>query len=101
MGGSMTMSTPKRKHFPLRIQRFGKDGWWYVACDEIPGLSSFGPDLAGTLKGIEKAGTELLRRQGRENAVVTVERRTAPTEDNPPMPAWQSVDEYELHEMAA
>lgn len=90
-----------RETYPLRIERFGKDGWWFVACDEIPGLSSFGPDLDGVLKGLEEAGTELLRRRGRKNAVVTVERRTETDEQDPAVPVWQPMDDYELHAQAA
>lgn len=92
---------------PLRIERYGKDGWWFVACDGIPGLSSFGPDLDDVFKRLEEAGTELLRRRGRRNAVVTVERIAESDDPDPMIPVWQSAeqptvpDKYELHAQAA
>ena len=43
----------------IRIERFGKDGWFFVSIDDVPGVAAFGPDLKTALLRL-RAGAELM-----------------------------------------
>lgn len=82
--------------FPLRVQRFGKEGWFFVSCDGIPGLSAFGPELKSLFTDIEIAGAELLRSRGTN--VIRLKIEAVPdTDDN----TWAPAEKYELMAEAA
>ena len=89
----MTMSTFEKKQYPLRIEQFGEEGWYFVACDEIPGLASFCPNLDDAFKGLEEAAANLLRRRGRDVLSVTVQPSAEPADEIRPLPTWGPIKE--------
>jgi len=95
----MSAKRVREASFPLRVERFNEDGWFFVACDGIPGLTAFGPDLEDVFRNLEIAGTELLRRRGREVLSMKVE---AVSKDVPERErSWSRMDLFALRPMEA
>lgn len=84
-----------RQAFLLRIQRFENRGWFFVACDDVPGLSAFGPDLDDVLERIVSAGTDLMNRRGRRGRFVLA-RNSETTQAG-----WESLQQVALQQVTA
>jgi len=89
------------KSFPIRVERCGRDGWFFIACDEIPGLSAFGPELQLLFTQLENAGEALLRLRGIEHIELAVEvvPNTSPMISDGC--TWAEANKYELRELMA
>jgi predicted RNase H-like HicB family nuclease len=59
------------QRFPLRIEQSKLDGWWFIAVDDVPGLSVFGSSYEDLLDQLKVAAVDLLRTRGDE--VIDVE----------------------------
>lgn len=71
---------------PLNVERYGRKGWFYLTCDDIPGINLFGPDLEELFDSAEIAIFELLKRRGESVARVTIE--TMPEDGVDSAPVW-------------
>lgn len=93
---AVVKDSPPIERFPLRVQRCGKGGWFFVKCEGIDGLSAFGPELECLFNDIEIAGAELLKSRGHN--IVSLKVEAVPeTDDN----SWAIADRFELTAMAA
>lgn len=84
------------ERFPLRLQRCGKGGWFFITCDAIPGLSAFGPELECLFNDLEIAGADLLKSRGHN--VVRLKVEAVPATDTN---SWAVADKFELTTKAA
>lgn len=71
---------------PLDVQRFGRKGWFFLSCPDIPGVNLFGPDIDELFESAEIAIAELLKARGEKLVRVTIEAVPDDQEDGPP--AW-------------
>lgn len=78
--------------FPLRIQKCGAEGWFFISCVGIPGLSAFGPDLEPLFDELKIAGTQLLHDRGVR--VIRLEIIAISKSPNPN--SWNEADKFEL-----
>lgn len=72
---------------PLNVEKYGHKGWYYLTCNDIPGINLFGPDLDELLDSAEIAIFELLKRRGENVARVTIEVVPEGDEDSA-LPVW-------------
>lgn len=71
---------------PLLVERFGRKGWFFLSCPDIPGLSLFGPDLDDLTDNAEIAIAELLKKRGENILRVSIE--PVPDDAQDAAPAW-------------
>lgn len=71
---------------PLNVERYGRDGWFYMSCNDIPGIHLSGPDLDTLIDNAEIAIAELLKLRGQNVQRVTIE--TVPADQADSAPTW-------------
>jgi predicted RNase H-like HicB family nuclease len=84
---------------PLTVQRFGRKGWFFLSCEDIPGISLFGPDMEELIESAEIAIAELLKQRGEKIVRVTIEH--VPEGQDDVTPAWAIPNQHMALAIAA